>query len=58
MAILRAGEPQDHARRLYAELRRLDSMGVDLLLAEPSTDAALGVAINDRLTRAAYRAPE
>ncbi|MBK7758029.1 MAG: threonylcarbamoyl-AMP synthase [Deltaproteobacteria bacterium] len=58
VAILRAGEPQDHARRLYAELRRLDALGVDLLLAEPSADAALGVAINDRLSRAAYGAKE
>ncbi|MCK6525906.1 threonylcarbamoyl-AMP synthase [Myxococcota bacterium] len=58
VAILRAGEPQDHARRLYAELRRLDAEGVDLLLAEPSADGALGAAINDRLTRAAYGAKE
>lgn len=58
VAILRAGEPQDHARRLYAELRRLDALGVDLLLAEPSRDEALGPAINDRLTRAAYGAKE
>jgi L-threonylcarbamoyladenylate synthase len=58
VAILRGGEPHDHARRLYAELRRLDAQGVDLLLAEPSTDPSLGLAINDRLTRAAYGAKE
>ena len=52
VAVLPAGDPRDHARRLYAELRRLDAEGWDLLVAEPSTDADLGMAINDRLVRA------
>ena len=51
---LRAGEPHNHAQRLYAELRRLDALGVDVLVAEPSPHGGLGLAINDRLRRAAH----
>ena len=53
VAVLSATDPQDHAKRLYAELRRLDKLGVDILIAEASTSAGLGAAINDRLRRAA-----
>jgi L-threonylcarbamoyladenylate synthase len=53
VAVLSASAPEDHARQLYAELRRLDGLGVDVLVAEPSPDSTLGQAINDRLTRAA-----
>ena len=51
---LPAGAPEDHAHRLYAELRRLDALGVDVLVAEPSPHGGLGLAINDRLRRAAH----
>ena len=54
VATLAAGEPDDHARRLYAELRRLDGLGVDVLVAERAAPGGLGDAINDRLTRAAH----
>ena len=54
VATLPAGDPAQHARRLYAELRRLDALGVDVLVAELAPDAGLGRAINDRLRRAAY----
>ncbi len=53
VATLYASDPQDYARRLYAELRRLDELGVDILVAERVSDAGLGRAINDRLARAA-----
>ena len=53
VAILPAVSPDDHARMLYAELRRLDGSGVDVLVAEPSPHGGLGTAINDRLERAA-----
>ena len=53
VAVLSAGDPADHARRLYAELRRLDLLGVDILIAERSEASGLGRAINDRLSRAA-----
>lgn len=54
VAILRASAPVEHARTLYAELRRLDRLGVDILIAERADDEGLGAAINDRLTRAAH----
>ena len=54
VAVLRAGAASDHARRLYAELRRLDQSGVDVLIAEPAPgEGGLALAINDRLARAA-----
>lgn len=54
VATLVAGEPAEHARRLYAELRRLDTLGVDVLVAERAAPGGLGEAINDRLARAAH----
>jgi L-threonylcarbamoyladenylate synthase len=54
VAILHASAPENHARTLYAELRRLDQLGVDILVAERSPDQELGRAINDRLTRAGH----
>ena len=51
VAVLPAGP--GHARRLYAELRRLDLLGVDVLVAERSHDLDMHEAINDRLSRAA-----
>ncbi|NOY26259.1 MAG: threonylcarbamoyl-AMP synthase [Oligoflexia bacterium] len=42
-----------YARQLYAELRRLDQLGVDVLVAQPAQAQGLGLAVNDRLTRAA-----
>lgn len=56
VAVLFADAPDRYARKLYAELRRLDRAGVDVLIAEAlSDDAGLALAINDRLARAARR---
>ncbi len=55
VAVLRATKPLNYARELYAELRRLDALGVDILIAEPAANTPLGMAINDRLTRAASK---
>jgi len=55
VATLLAGPPEDHARMLYAELRRLDGLDVDVLVAERSPHGGIGRAINDRLQRAAGR---
>ncbi len=52
VAILAATAPEDHAKHLYAELRRLDKLGVDVLIAEAAAATGLGDAINDRLRRA------
>jgi len=54
VAVLFASEPADYAQRLYAELRRLDQLGVDVLIAETAADIGIGRAINDRLKRAAF----
>jgi L-threonylcarbamoyladenylate synthase len=43
------------AARLFAALRRLDTCGLDLILAEPCEETGLGHAIMDRLRRAAAR---
>jgi L-threonylcarbamoyladenylate synthase len=49
------GEPASAAPRLFAALRRLDTLGLDLILAEPCEERGLGHAIMDRLRRAAAR---
>jgi L-threonylcarbamoyladenylate synthase len=41
------------SRTLYAALRALDSAGLDLLLTHTYADEGLGLALNDRLRRAA-----
>jgi L-threonylcarbamoyladenylate synthase len=51
-----SGDTHEAARRLFAALRRLDAMDVDLVLAEPAPEQGLGPAINDRLRRAAAEA--
>ena len=44
------------AANLFAALRHLDALGLDLILAEPCGESGLGHAIMDRLRRAAARA--
>ncbi len=46
-------QPEEVARRLYAELRTLDASGVTLILARAMPSGGLGDAVNDRLRRAA-----
>lgn len=53
VAVLTASDPEHYAKHLYGELRRLDQLGVDILIAEAAPESGLGVAINDRLRRAA-----
>jgi L-threonylcarbamoyladenylate synthase len=43
------------ARRLYAGMRWLDDQGVDLILCRDFGESGLGLAIRDRLMRAATR---
>jgi L-threonylcarbamoyladenylate synthase len=51
VAVLRATDPMDYARTLYASLHELD--GVDVIVAEWAPAGGLGDAVNDRLRRAA-----
>ena len=47
------GDLREAARRLFAALRRLDSLGLDRIYVEPCKEKGLGVAIMDRLRRCA-----
>lgn len=49
------GDSTDAARRLFGLMRELDQAGYARLIFEPAPTAGLGVAINDRLRRAAAR---
>ena len=48
-------DSDEYAQVLYARLREVDRRGVDVLLAVPPPDAGVGVAVRDRLRRAAGR---
>ena len=47
------GDLCEAAATLFAKLRRLDEAGLDLILAEPVPEHGLGIAIMDRLRKAA-----
>ncbi len=49
------GDLVEAAARLFAALRRLDEAGMAQIYAEPVPNTGLGVAINDRLGRAAAK---
>jgi len=53
-----AGDLREAAANLFAALRRLDEAGLELLLVEPVPETGLGVAIMDRLRKAAHGAEE
>jgi L-threonylcarbamoyladenylate synthase len=43
------------ARQIYAGMRWLDGQGVDLMVCRDFGESGLGLAIRDRLTRAATK---
>jgi L-threonylcarbamoyladenylate synthase len=47
-----SGDLKEAAANLFAAMRRLDRLGLDLILAELVPDQGIGLAINDRLRRA------
>ena len=47
------GDLREAARHLFAALRKLDSLGLDRIYAEPCREEGLGMAIMDRLRRCA-----
>lgn len=47
------GDLAAHTRRLYAALRELDALGLDLIVTHTFGRAGLGLALADRLRRAA-----
>jgi L-threonylcarbamoyladenylate synthase len=52
------GDAREAARRLFAALHRLDQAGLAQLHAEMAPDEGAGIAINDRLKRAAAKRSE
>lgn len=49
------GDVEEAARNLFAVLRQLDQMDVDIILAEKVPNIGIGKAINDRLQRASFK---
>jgi L-threonylcarbamoyladenylate synthase len=47
------GTPEAYAALLYAAFRRADAAGADVILAVPPAPRGMGVAVRDRLSRAA-----
>ena len=47
------GDAERAARGFFKELRRLDSEGVDLIIAAGISEEGLGEAVMDRMTKAA-----
>lgn len=47
------GDLREAAKHLFSALRRLDQQNLDVILAQKFPDVGLGLAINDRLMRAA-----
>jgi L-threonylcarbamoyladenylate synthase len=52
-----SGNLTEAAAHFFAALRRLDATQVERIIAEPFPNRGLGVALNDRLTRAAHDFP-
>ncbi|MFW6303991.1 MAG: Sua5 family C-terminal domain-containing protein, partial [Candidatus Sumerlaeota bacterium] len=50
------GNIAEAAIHLYAALRRLDALDLRLLIALPLPERGIGIAINDRLKKAAHGA--
>ncbi len=49
------GDLKEAAANLFAAMRRLDSMGLDMIVAQPVPHEGLGRAINDRLAKASAK---
>jgi L-threonylcarbamoyladenylate synthase len=47
------GEPEEYAQLLYARLRQADRLGIEVLLVVPPPERGVGIAVADRLRRAA-----
>lgn len=52
-----AGEAEEYARLLYGRLRQADRLGIEVLLAVPPPELGVGLAVADRLRRAASPRP-
>ncbi len=52
-ALTPRNDPREAAARLFGAMRRLDGLGMDVIVAEPPPPTGLGTAIMDRLRKAA-----
>ncbi|MCA1751394.1 MAG: L-threonylcarbamoyladenylate synthase type 1 TsaC, partial [Flavobacteriales bacterium] len=55
IALSPSGDTTEAAKNLFAAMRELDATPGDLILAERLPDSGLGRAVNDRLSRAAFK---
>ena len=53
VACIEPQEPKAYAQKLYAELHRLDQLDFEILVAPKAPEYGIGIAINDRLKKAA-----
>lgn len=57
VGVVRLAAPRsadEYARMLYAALRQGDALGLSRIVAVPPSDGGIGIAVRDRLTRAAH----
>ncbi|MDC7126389.1 MAG: L-threonylcarbamoyladenylate synthase [Spirochaetales bacterium] len=54
-ALSTTNDPEEAAANLYAAMRRLDKLGLEKIIAYKLPDKGLGLAVNDRLKKAAYK---
>jgi L-threonylcarbamoyladenylate synthase len=55
IVLSKAGKLEEAAANLFMAMRQLDALGLDIIVTEAFPDEGVGMAINDRLARAAYR---
>jgi L-threonylcarbamoyladenylate synthase len=49
------GDMEEAAKNLYAAMHRLDQQNLDLIIAQKMPSVGMGLAINDKLERAATK---
>jgi L-threonylcarbamoyladenylate synthase len=55
MILSKRGNLNEAAAALFSSMRKMDAANVDLIIAERFPDEGIGMAINDRLERAAFK---
>jgi L-threonylcarbamoyladenylate synthase len=55
IVLSKAGKLEEAAANLFMAMRELDALCLDIIVTEAFPDEGVGIAINDRLARAAYK---
>ena len=55
VVLSKTGSLTEMAKNLYAAMRQLDTLSLDVLIIEKAPDEGIGKAINDRLKRSSFR---